>query len=141
MGPFSATTTVLELCINRFSPVELMFVMVLLNITHVNVPPGIICCVRAAVLCSAALFTQKLYIETEFARITQTFEKIEHFSDHHVLGRMAIKRFQTVTCGDFRIPFYPRYFSENAQTGPCRTIPFQRSLIAPHTVASVIFAQ
>ena len=110
LGLLSATTIVLELFINRFFPVEFIFVRVLLNITHINGPPGITWFVSGAGLCSAALLTPQLFIDTEFARITQTFERLEHFSEHHVLGRMAIKRFQTVTSGDCRNPLNPRYF-------------------------------
>ena len=84
--------------------------MLFLNITNENRHPGTILRDRAPVLFPSALFTPHLYIETEFARITQIFEKIEHFSNDHVLGRMDITRIQTVICGDFLIGLYPRYF-------------------------------
>ena len=92
---------------------------VLFNITNENGPTGTKRRVRASVLGTAALFTQQLYIETEFARNTQTFEKLEHFSDHHVLGRMDITRFQTVSGGDFRIALYLNIFLILLKHIPC----------------------
>ena len=96
--------------LNRFFSGDFMFFGVLLNITHENGPPDTTRSVMATILGPEALFTSQLYIKTEFARITQTFEEIEHFSDHHVLGRMDITCFQTMTCADFRIALYPRNF-------------------------------
>lgn len=109
LGRLRVTTTVLELCLNRFFPVDFMFFRVLFNITHENGPPGTIRCFRASVLSQKALFTRQLELETKLARITHTFEKLEHYSDHHVLGRMHITRFLTVTC-NYRIALYNRYF-------------------------------
>ena len=113
--------------------------MVFFSITHENGRPGTTGGVREPVLCPEALFTPQLYIETEFERTTQTFEKVEHFSDHHVLGRMDITSFQRVTCSHIRITSILDTLSEPAQTGSNGKIPFRRSLNADHPVASVIF--
>ena len=110
LGPLIATITVLDCVSSVFCCCWFHVFSVLFNITHENGPTGTKRRVRASVLGTAALFTQQLYIETEFARNTQTFEKLEHFSDHHVLGRIEITHFQTLTSGDFRIALYPRYF-------------------------------
>ena len=93
-----------------FFPANFMFIMVLFIITPEKGPLGTTRSVMAPILSTSALLSTQFYIETKFARITQTFEKSEHFRDQHVLGRMEITRFQTVTCGDFQIALYSRHF-------------------------------
>ena len=117
-----------------------MFFRELLNITHEYRSPGTTRLIRPPVLYLAALCTPQHYTETEFAWITKTFGNFEYFSDHHVLGRMDISRFQTVTCGDIRIALYPQYFSSTSSNLPWQMLQFNRTLKAPHSVASIIFA-
>ena len=56
-----------------------------------------------------------------------------------ISGRMDISRFQQWVVMTFKLISILDTFSEPAQTGPWWKIPFQRSLKAPHPVASVIF--
>ena len=118
-----------------------MFVRVLLNKTHDHGPPGTTQCVNSPFLCNAKLFTTQIYIETDFARITQTIEKFKNNFDNHVLGRMDITRFQTVIFGEFLLLTFVDTFSGPAQTGLWRLIQFHGRITGPYSVARVIFAQ
>ena len=88
------------------------------NITPENGTPCTTRRLRAPVLMPGALFTAHVYKETVFARITQTFEKIEHLSHHHVFARMNITCFQIVTVVTSGLPSNLVILSEPIQTGP-----------------------